>query len=238
MKQAIKRIVPRGLERVLRSARFRIPAGFAERSYSQEGEDMVLRRLFEGQDGGFYVDIGAHHPRRFSNTFYFYRRGWRGINVEPNPDASPLFRSQRRHDINLTLGIGDTPETLTYFRFNEPALNTFDADVARSRQSEPYFIVDTLNVPVHRLDSVLQEHLPVGTPITFLSVDVEGVDLAVLRSNDWLRFRPRCVLVEALSQSLAQIDASPMHRFMIEQQYVLFAKTVHTVFYLDGAASD
>ena len=62
-------------------------AGFSVRSYSQEGEDMILRRIFGDKRLGFYVDVGAHDPRRFSNTYYFYKRGWRGINIEPRPGS-------------------------------------------------------------------------------------------------------------------------------------------------------
>src|SRR5690348_16491596 len=102
-------------------------------SYSQDGEDVVLRRLLEGRKNGFYVDVGAHHPRRFSNTFYFYRRGWRGINIDANPDAIKLFRRERASDINLCVGIGELTGNLSFHFFNEPALNTFDAALAAER---------------------------------------------------------------------------------------------------------
>lgn len=235
LKSALRAIVTPGVEHRLRLERMKIPVGFWERSYAQEGEDMVLRRLFEGARNGFYVDVGAHHPRRFSNTFYFYRHGWRGINIEPNPDVSRSFARQRERDINLTVAIGEKAELLTYFRFNDPALNTFDSNLARSRESREYYVVDQLSVPVRRLEDVLQEHLPARSSITFLSVDVEGLDLEVLRSNDWSRFRPGCVLVEALSESLTGIQSAPVHRFMLACGYTLFAKTVHTLFYLDSA---
>ena len=51
-------------------------------SYSQEGEDMVLKRIFDKQTKGFYIDVGAHHPKRFSNTYNFYLKGWKGINID------------------------------------------------------------------------------------------------------------------------------------------------------------
>lgn len=74
-------------------------------TYSQEGEDAILRRLFELTDKGFYIDIGAHHPQRFSNTYFFYLKGWNGINIEPRPGSSQLFNELRPRDINLELGI-------------------------------------------------------------------------------------------------------------------------------------
>src|ERR1700726_1059612 len=78
---------------------------FVHLAYSQDGEDMILRRLFERQALGFYVDVGAHHPYRFSNTCYFYRRGWRGINNKTKPDAIDPFRPERPTEINIFIGV-------------------------------------------------------------------------------------------------------------------------------------
>src|SRR3989344_4572766 len=74
-----------------------------KRSYSQSGEDMILRSIFDDKKEGFYVDVGAFHPKLYSNTYYFYKRGWRGINIEPNPGANFGIR---KGDINLKCGIG------------------------------------------------------------------------------------------------------------------------------------
>ena len=60
--------------------------------FSQEGEDVILRRIFEDQKNGFYIDIGAHHPKRFSNTYYFYDRGWEGINIDATPGSMKFFK--------------------------------------------------------------------------------------------------------------------------------------------------
>jgi len=57
------------------------------KSYSQEGEDLILLRIFEKKRIGFYVDVGSHHPFRFSNTYLFYRLGWRGINIDANQEV-------------------------------------------------------------------------------------------------------------------------------------------------------
>ena len=104
-------------------------------SYSQEGEDMVLSRIFSDKSKGFYVDVGAHHPMRFSNTYSFYKRGWQGINIEPNPDSISMFKRYRPRDINLNCGIAWNKGNLEYYMFDEPALNTFDGDVLKSRIS-------------------------------------------------------------------------------------------------------
>lgn len=230
----------------LLSAMLRSPGAltYAGDSYSQEGEDMILSRLLEGRRTGFYVDVGAHHPFRFSNTFRFYLRGWRGINIDPNPDTDRIFTSKRGRDINLQVGISDVPGSLAYHRFDESALNTFDPELAARRGATTgYRLLGTDSVPVRRLDSVLDEYLPAGVEIDFISIDAEGFDLKVLRSNDWQRFRPRYVLVEALRLELDDLEGSAIHHHMRDQGYALVAKTLNTFFYedrrrIEGARND
>ena len=201
-------------------------------SYSQEGEDMVLSRFLEGRKTGFYVDVGAHHPIRFSNTFLFYERGWRGINIEPSPMAVEQFNRLRRRDINVENGVGEAPGELTYYMFDDPALNTFDKALMRERETRtPYRVVGTTSVMIERLETILRENLPQGRMIDFLSVDVEGFDLQVLRSNNWSQYRPQFVLVEALDFKLERASQHPVHIFMNGVGYELIAKTLNTLFY-------
>jgi FkbM family methyltransferase len=194
---------------------------------------MILRRIFEHKRVGFYVDVGAHHPRRYSNTNFFYQCGWRGINIEPNPDAVRYFRSSRRRDINLQLGVSDRTGSLRYHVFDEPALNTFDETVAKSRIADtPYKLVKIIDVQVERLAEILAKHLPANQEIAFLSIDVEGLDYQVLQSNDWNRFRPACVLMEALGVSLENVKDSDGYRLLHANGYELFAKTFNTLVFV------
>jgi len=205
-------------------------------SFSQEGEDGILNRLFEGKVQGFYVDVGSHHPQRFSNTYRFYLRGWNGINIDPLPGSKARFDALRQRDFNLEVGISDSPGELTYYSFQEPALNTFDPKVADSRKS-PLLSID--QVRVLRLSDVLDQHLKLGQKIDFLTIDVEGLDIQVLRSNDWRRYRPSYVLAEALGmRDVAQVLNSELHGYMVTQGYSLFAKCVNTLFFVDLSASD
>lgn len=220
----------------LRQAVRRLLDGFvdtyAAKSYSQEGEDMILRRLFGLKNDGFFVDVGAHHPRRYSNTNYFYKLGWSGINIEPNPDAMRVFRAGRRRDINLELGVSDRAGLLKYHVFEEPALNTFDEKVAKSRvENTPYKLKRVIDVRVERLDDILTDNLPAGRDIDFLSIDVEGLDFKVLQSNDWQRFRPKCVIVEALGTPLEQVRESEVYLFMARAGYELIAKTFNSLIF-------
>lgn len=207
---------------------------YARRCYSQEGEDILLDRLLDGQRSGFYVDVGAHHPSRFSNTFLFYLRGWRGVNIDADPEAIELFRRHRRRDINVAAGVSDAPGRLLYHRFDDAALNTFDAGLAAARvETGRYRELASEPVDVMRLDAILEHHLPSGTPIDFLSVDVEGLDLNVLRSNDWQKFRPRFVLAESLGLALASLASDATQRFLADAGYEWISKTLNTLIWVD-----
>ena len=104
-------------------------------SYAQEGEDLLLARHFKDRIHipGFYVDIGAHHPKKLSNTYYFYKKGWRGINVDAKPGSMKAFDSARPGDINIETAVGCDPTPHTFYMFEDPALNTFDQTLADER---------------------------------------------------------------------------------------------------------
>lgn len=229
-------LVPRKVKSALFSLRERLFDPHSIKSYSQEGEDVILRRIFDTRAPGFYVDVGAHHPHRFSNTNYFYQCGWQGINVEPNPDAVRAFKAFRRRDINVQCGISDAEGRMTYYKFNDPALNTFDEALMEDRlRNTPYKLVGQIEVPVRRLDGLFDEVLPPGQAIAFMSIDVEGLDLRVLRSNDWSKYRPRIVLAEAIATTLENIERNDVAGYMRSQGYQVFGKTLNTWIFKDGS---
>ena len=206
-------------------------------SWSQEGEDILLDRIFKGKKNGFYVDVGAHHPMRFSNTYFFYRKGWSGINIDSMPESMKEFEKYRKRDINLELGVAQQPGILDYYVFNEPALNTFSVKTAQKHKSKKnnYFVKKIIKIKVKPLHEILDYHLK-NRKIDFLNVDVEGFDLNVLKSNDWSKYRPRIVLVEILENSLYNIDQKVV-KFMIKHGYQVYAKQMHTVFFKDFQVS-
>jgi FkbM family methyltransferase len=236
-KQFIRVVVPAWTVEAVRCGVEKLDP-FVKLAYSQDGEDMILRRLFEGRNSGFYVDVGAHHPSRFSNTCYFHRLGWTGINIDPNPEAITAFRRARPSDINVCVGVADATGDLLYHVFSEPALNTFDSNLAAERVRLPgYRLLTTKKVPVRRLEDLLSEYLPLDKQIDFLSIDVEGMDLFVLRSNDWSRFRPRILLVEAHKRVVSAIENDPINIFTVAAGYRLIAKTLNTLIYEDGSSA-
>lgn len=200
-------------------------------SYSQEGEDMVLATIFGGKTNGFYVDVGAHHPQRFSNTYHFYLNGWNGINIDAMPGSMKIFDKLRPKDINVEAAIADEQKDLTFYIFNEPALNSFDKELSEKRNSDVYRIVQEQKLSTKTLKEILAYYLPYGKKIDFLSVDVEGLDLAVLKSNDWQLYRPDYILVECLEVNICEIEKNDVYKFLLNHNYLACAKTINTVIF-------
>lgn len=206
---------------------------WVNRSWSQEGEDQVLRRIFESKPKGFYVDIGAHHPKRFSNTHLFYMKGWNGINIDAMPGSMITFNRDRPRDINIEAGIGLNTCELDFYIFNEAALNGFSKELSTVHQEvkSNHKIERVVKLSVLPLSVVLERHLPKGQDIDFMSVDVEGLDFEVLKSNDWFKYRPRFVLAEILNSSLHEVQHSDIGKLMRDAGYEIYAKCVNTVFF-------
>jgi FkbM family methyltransferase len=194
-------------------------------SYAQEGEDLALDRLLGHRCSGFYVEVGCHHPFRYSNTYFFYKRGWSGICIDPLPGTKNAFKKWRPRDITVELGVARNPGMMRYHMFNEPALNTFDKNLALQRDGKNgYRIVNEVEIEIDSLDSILSK-LKVPKDIDFFSIDVEGLDLEVLKSNDWMKYRPKIVVAEALTASLADLNLDPLSCYLVDLGYKPVIKT-------------
>lgn len=194
---------------------------------------MIYRSFFERKNyKGFYVDVGAHHPYRFSNTMHFYNNGWKGINIEPTPGAIRLFNIFRKRDINLNLGIAAIAGILPFYCFAEPALNSFSLAYSenRSAATTQYAIVKTIPVETIPLSQVFEKYLPPGQQIDFLTIDAEGLDMEVLQSNNWSKYLPLFVMVEACLD-IQMVTQSEIFHYMIARNYKLVAVTARTLFF-------
>ena len=196
--------------------------------YGQEGEDLILLRLLDMSKPGFYVDIGAHHPIRFSNTYAFYRAGWSGLNVDATPGSMKIFQALRPRDTNVEVAVSDNTQPMLFHVFKEGALNTFDASLAAEYMRQGWDLLYTKEVTPRSLASVLDEYLPIGQSIELMSLDVEGGELSVLESNDWKRFRPGIIVLEVLDTSLAHLDKAPAVQFLKRIGYVPVAKLLNS----------
>lgn len=171
---------------------------FLKNSYSQNGEDLIIDKLLNYRKRGFYVDIGAYDPLWFSNTNRFYKKGWRGINVEPNINNYKKFTLLRPKDINLNIGIGTKKCKLTFYNFFPNTLSTFSKKDAINYEKIGFKKIGEFKVSVRRLDKIFSRYCH-SKKINFLSVDTEGYEMEVLMSNNWRKYRPQVICIESFT---------------------------------------
>jgi FkbM family methyltransferase len=211
---------------------------YSRTSYSLEGEDLILWRFFDDKKSGFYVDVGAYHPFRYSNTYLFYRHGWHGINIDATPGSMDLFREHRAKDINVETAVSSRPGLKKFYIFDETALNSFDETLSKDRAGRGHSIINIIDVATHTLAEILREHVPSNTAIDFLNIDVEGSELDVLQSNDWASFKPRYILVEISGfdkkngLTASEIMTSDVGIFLKGEGYLCVAKTFDTAVFV------
>jgi len=164
-------------------------------SYSQNGEDVILRRIFGDQKTGFYIDIGASHPEFLSVTKHFYDQGWSGLNVDPIKKSIDLFTKDRPRDLNLNLAIDFEDGSREFFEIVDyPELSTFSAEAAANSEAGGYSVISypVNTITGNRLFSEYVRH-----PVDFMKIDVEGSEYEVIRSIDFCQYRPKVLVVEA-----------------------------------------
>jgi FkbM family methyltransferase len=165
-------------------------------SYSQNFEDVILERAFKGRDSGFYIDVGAADPTNHSVTKSFYDRGWSGINIEPGSGIFEQLVSERGRDINLNVGLSDTPGQAPFFEAQGSfGLSTFTPSWTSYWTEKDGVQFVERSVPVMTLAQVCEQYVG-PQPIDFLKIDVEGHERAVIEGGDFARWRPRIVLAE------------------------------------------
>lgn len=192
--------------------------------FSQAGEDATLRGLFNenlrNKQKGFYVDIGAHHPSHHSNTLLFYREGWNGINVDPRPEFLSVFNKQRKRDVNLNFGISETSGTMNlYYYGKDSTINSFSPVKGYSHER-------VIEIEVKTLEELFDEYVPKATKIDFMTIDVEGHEMQVLKSNNWEKYKPKIIAIEQDSYLFSEVLNHPSTIFLMSHDYEPVAKNI------------
>ena len=161
-------------------------------SYAQNGEDVILHRIFGEQKTGFYIDVGASHPEFLSVTKSLYDRGWSGINIDPRRKSIKLFEEKRPRDINLNVAIGREDGAREFFEVvNYPELSTLNREVVSKHELETI----AYQVEVITGDKLFFDH--VKQAVDVMKIDVEGNEYEVISSLDFRKHRPKVLVIEA-----------------------------------------
>ncbi len=176
----------------------KLPDGYIV-SYAQNREDRIIEAFFPDIKNGFYVDVGANDPNEDSVTKLFYDNGWRGINIEPNASLHKKLSEVRTKDINLACGISDRVGEIEFREYGNHGLSTFSEEAKKQniKSEDPKLSkYKDYKVKVRTLNDILAEYVGDRT-INFMKVDVEGHEYEVLAGNDWSKYRPELICIEA-----------------------------------------
>jgi hypothetical protein len=215
-------------------------------SHSQFGEDLQLRsyyeRLFQDRkivvNGGCIVDIGCFHPIILSNTFYFYKKGWHSINIDPTPGSKQIFDKIRPKDTNLELAIAPENGSSTFFLFGTPSpWNTMDVDMAKHASAMTGITPKQIPITMCRLDEVLDKYVG-DQPFELLSIDVAagGTDgahlIEILKSNSFSKYRPRLIMVDIYDLFIESLAEHPIVIYLKNFGYTLHSWLNPTIMFV------
>lgn len=188
-------------------------------SYAQNFEDVMLWRALHSIENGFYIDAGAWSPDEDSVTRAFYERGWRGINIEPNPALYDQLCQKRPEDINIPFALSDEKKTLNlYVVVNSTGLSTTDIHHAQRNRKNGQVVTEIAckTITLNDLwdDKVGQKQ------VHFLKIDVEGAEEAALRGNDWNKNRPWIIVIEAVLPNTQDTTHHLWEHFLLNAKYL------------------
>jgi FkbM family methyltransferase len=213
----------------------------AHTSFAQQGEDLVIKDIL-GEIGVkspiTYLDVGAWDPAQDSNTYIFYEAGGHGVLVEPNPAKIRRLRRKRPRDLTLNIGVGTSTERTVsdYYLIGGPSdgeLNTFskkEADEIQARGDGVHFIEKTIKMPLENINTIMQRDL--GAAPNLLSIDTEGMDLDILKTMDFERFRPDVICVETASIGTDVVNVDIL-RFLESKRYSARGATWENTIFVD-----
>lgn len=208
-----------------------------KRSYSQCAEDLIVKMFLQvdrSLSPGFYVDVGCHHPRRGSNTYGFYKSGWRGVLIDMEDDKVRVAKWARRRDIVVQAAVSDRVENVDIYSPGDFSTNaTIDAEAAahhpeyqRLHQIETETLTDVL------------ERCDCPSEFDFLNIDCEGNDFRVLKGLVLDRYAPKVICIEIWEskQGLDGLMASDIHQHLHAHEYELRSWSIFSAIYVRKVA--
>ena len=190
--------------------------------YSNWGIDLLVKNILEkNKTKGIYIDVGCHHPLINNNTNILYKNGWNGINVDLDYNSIDMFNYFRPKDSNVVSALSNKQGLANlYFFHNRAAKNTISKSRGKGAKSIKKIKVDTL-------DNIIKNSKFKTNNIDFLSIDVEGNELKVLKGLNFRKYRPKIVSIEFIKPNVKEfyqhnindIFKSNIYKFMINKKY-------------------
>jgi FkbM family methyltransferase len=174
--------------------------------YSQNGEDCLLWKFFAYKKEGLFIDVGAFDGRFLSNTYSFEQQGWKGICIEPHPVYFKLCNQLRTNSICINAACVKSPDLEKIF-FNADEIGLLSGikknPVIQKRYQKiglEFKGFKEIEIQTVTLNQVISQYVQKNQEIDFVSIDVEGTELDVIKGIDLSRYRPRVIVVEINDQ--------------------------------------
>lgn len=231
----LKKYTQAFFSRLTRLKKILFPSTQFQKSFSQLGEDLIIASIFSQLNIArpSYIDIGAFDPYNLSNTALLYERGSTGVNIEPNPLQYKKFLGHRKRDINLNFGIGNQDNVLDYYVLSASTLNTFSKENALEFESKwGQKIISIVKVEVKTLPWIINKYCG-GVFPHLLSIDVEGLELDIVKSISNMKSLPLVICSETLSYANdnSGIKDYVLINYIVDMGYFVYADThLNTVF--------
>ena len=186
------------------------------KSYSMDGEDVVISNYFKNKEKGFYIDIGCYHPIHRNNTFLLFKKGWQGMNVDIHDFSIELFNYARPKDLNYNCAVSNKNEKIKMFFQKELSqLSTIDQNQAKKAFQGT---IKEKEIQAYTLNEILNFSKLNNKKIDLLDIDVEAADLKVLQGLSFEKFKPELICIEIHEKNLKE---SETFKFLKDYNYEL-----------------
>ena len=193
-------------------------------SWSFEGQDRILSSLFRFKKKGFFVDVGCNHPFLNNNTYYFYKRGWRGIGIDGSKKFKKLWKKIRPKDEFLKAVVSDASKKMYFTYFSNHENSTLDKSAVKRFTKRLGRYTKKEKVETTTLQKILNKK-KVTKNFELLTIDAEGHDLKIIQGLNFKKYSPRVICVEARFLNLNKKNKHPIFKFLRSKKYSLIAKT-------------
>ena len=172
-----------------------------KKTYSMDGEDLIIFDYFKNKKEGFFIDVGCYHPIHRNNTFLLYKKGWKGINIDIHSFSIDLFNYIRTKDLNYNFAVSDKIEILNmYYQKELSQLSTIEYEQAKKVFQGP---IKEKKIQALTLNEILKKS-KIEKKIDLLDIDVEGADFKVLQSLSFDQHKPELICVEIHEKNIKE----------------------------------